>query len=99
MQAPPPTNPADTSGGVKTSAVNHSNMNNALKGGRRIQKGGDIAMCNTSYVNGPDGYGYVPPVGCIGPIASVQDQAAQQGLIIAAYTQAVAAANAQYDKP
>jgi hypothetical protein len=69
-------------------------------GSRRIkkQRGGDIALCPTSLLNGPSGYGYTPQTNCIGPLPSAQDPGAQQGLIIAAYTKAVGMTNGTYDK-
>ena len=88
----------------------HNNMLHSLRGGRRSgsrrsgsrrikkQRGGDIALCPTSLLNGPTGYGYTPQTNCIGPIPSAQDPGAQQGLIIAAYTKAVGMTNGTYDK-
>jgi len=95
-QAPPANNPSDTGKNVGLKAMDHSAMNKALSGGKK-QNGGGIALCPTSYVNGPNGYGYVPPSGCIGPIPSAQDPGAQEGLIIAAYTKATGIANSTYD--
>lgn len=79
-------------------AQSHNDMNNMLKGGaKKRQRGGGVALCPPSFMNGPTGYGYVAPTGCLGPVPAAQDPSAQDGLITAFYSKAVNAANAAFD--
>ena len=79
-------------------AQTHNDMNNMLKGGaKKRQRGGGVALCPPSFMNGPTGYGYVAPTGCLGPVPAAQDPSAQDGLITAFYSKAVNAANAAFD--
>ena len=79
-------------------AQTHNDMNNMLKGGaKKRQRGGGVALCPPSFENGPTGYGYVAPTGCLGPVPAAQDPSAQDGLITAFYSKAVNAANAAFD--
>ena len=79
-------------------AQSHNSMNNMLKGGaKKRQRGGGVALCPPSFMNGPTGYGYVAPTGCLGPVPAAQDPSAQDGLITAFYSKAVNAANAAFD--
>lgn len=79
-------------------AQTHNDMNNMLKGGaKKRQRGGGVALCPPSFMNGPTGYGYVAPTGCLGPVPAAQDPSAQDGLITAFYAKAVNAANSAFD--
>ena len=72
-----------------------------LKGGKRKRKqfgGSNVLLCATNTTNGPNGFGYTPQNACLGPVPSALDPNAQSGLITAAYTSAVNAANAAFDK-
>ena len=82
-------------------------MIKTLKGGKGKHKqlsnrkqfgGSNVALCATNTVNGPTGFGYTAQNGCLGPVPSAQDPNAQSGLITAAYSSAVNAANAAFDK-
>jgi hypothetical protein len=71
-----------------------------LKGGKGKRKqfgGSSVALCATNTANGANGFGYRPENGCLGPVPSAQDPNAQSGLITAAYSSAVNAANAAFD--
>jgi len=102
LQQPMPATTGDKSQNQVAGDANaHNNLNTALRGGgRRLkkQRGGDIARCQTSLTNGPNGYGYTPQTGCIGPVPSAMDSGAQEGLIIAAYNKAVGLYQSTYDK-
>jgi hypothetical protein len=62
----------------------------------RKQNGGNATLCTTSLINSADGYGYVPPVGCI-PVPIVSDPNAQGLAIESVHISATGAENAKYD--
>ena len=58
---------------------------------------GGVTMCTGAIVNSLDGYGYLPPVGCIQvPVLANQD--AQSLAINSVHVSATGQANAQYDQ-
>ena len=60
------------------------------------QNGGNATLCTTSLINSADGYGYVPPVGCI-PVPIVSDPNAQGLAIESVHISATGTENAKYD--
>jgi hypothetical protein len=93
--------PEDATAAVAKSSADQNQLNKMLAGGSKLKKKqtggmGDIKICQTSLFNSADGWGYVPPVGCM-TVPTVQDPMAQQLAINSAHISATGVANAQYD--
>jgi len=98
--APLPGNPFATINGLQNAAMEQNDATRQLTGGgnyrKKSQSGGNIELCSNSLVNNADGFGYVPPVGCI-PVPTVSNPNAQELAISNVHISAVGQENAKYD--
>ena len=98
--APLPGNPFATINGLQNAAMEQNDATRQLTGGgkyrKKSQSGGNIELCSNSLVNNADGFGYVPPVGCI-PVPTLSNPNAQELAISNVHISAVGQENAKYD--
>ena len=98
--SPLPGNPFATINGLQNAAMEQNDATRQLTGGgnyrKKIQSGGNIELCSNSLVNNADGFGYVPPVGCI-PVPTLSNPNAQELAISNVHISAVGQENAKYD--
>ena len=104
---PLPGNPYATISGLQNAAIEQNNATRGLTGGskhnkynkykyKHRQSGGNVALCANSLINSADGFGYVPPVGCI-PVPTVSDPNAQNLAISSVHISSVGQENGKYD--
>jgi hypothetical protein len=99
---PLPGNPFATISGLQNAAIEQNNATRGLTGGskhnkyKHRQSGGNVALCANSLINSADGFGYVPPIGCI-PVPTVSDPNAQNLAISSVHISAVGQENGKYD--
>ena len=102
--SPIPGNPAEVIQDLHANAKFQNNLTKSLAGGSRRKKyikkgnqsGGGATICSTSLINSADGYGYVPPIGCI-PVPTVSNLNAQALAIDSVHISATGQENAKYD--
>jgi len=58
---------------------------------------GGVTMCPGAIINSADGYGYLPPVGCI-QVPALANNDAQTLAINSVHVSATGQANAEYDQ-